>query len=212
MSDAAPQLAHASSGPRDPGAPGGSKRRPPHILTRDQVALLLRAPIGANRVRDVAILSTLYHGAMRVVELADCKVGGLSVVRARLTFYRRKVRGWHEIALPSMALQRLVAYLRSRGAYHDPLAPLVLSQMSRGISKRSLQAIFERCSLDAGIRLPHGVGVHCLRHSCAVHNLENGASVADVQRLLGHKRMETTAQYLSLCEGRRDEWARVNDL
>ena len=38
-------------------------------------------------------------------------------------------------------------------------------------------------------------GLHTLRHACATHMLEGGASLPLIQKLLGHEKMDTTAIY-----------------
>jgi site-specific recombinase XerD len=45
---------------------------------------------------------------------------------------------------------------------------------------------------DAGVP---DVSAHSLRHACATHLLQGGASVRAIPRLLGHKRITTTARY-----------------
>lgn len=38
-------------------------------------------------------------------------------------------------------------------------------------------------------------GLHALRHACATHMLQNGASLPLLQKLLGHEKLDTTAIY-----------------
>ena len=38
--------------------------------------------------------------------------------------------------------------------------------------------------------------MHTLRHTFSAHNVNNGMSIADLQKVLGHKKKETTLKYI----------------
>lgn len=61
--------------------------------------------------------------------------------------------------------------------------------LDTGIQK----AMREAC-LRAG--LPGALTPHHLRHAWATHSIDAGASIRDVQEILGHKSLETTMQYV----------------
>ncbi len=46
---------------------------------------------------------------------------------------------------------------------------------------------------------------HALRHTCATELLRSGATLADVQRLLGHASVKTTSIYLASDEERQED-------
>jgi site-specific recombinase XerD len=46
---------------------------------------------------------------------------------------------------------------------------------------------------------------HALRHTCARELLRTGATIADVQRLLGHASIKTTSIYLTSDEQRQED-------
>jgi site-specific recombinase XerC len=66
-----------------------------------------------------------------------------------------------------------------------------------------LATVMKRLGATAGtpVELRHA---HALRHTCANELLRSGATIADVQRLLGHASIKTTSIYLS-SDGQRQE-------
>lgn len=56
-----------------------------------------------------------------------------------------------------------------------------------------LQRAFKIAVQQTGISKP--VSVHTLRHSFAIHLLENGYDIRMIQELLGHQNLQTTMIY-----------------
>ncbi|MEV4899137.1 tyrosine-type recombinase/integrase, partial [Nonomuraea sp. NPDC055795] len=92
------------------------------------------------------------------------------------------------VALPPAARQALAAMLDERGTHDGPLwegqrGPLTVS----GITQVLLAV-----GADAG--LP-GLRPHRLRHTYATRLREGGADLAQIQALMGHSSLETSARY-----------------
>jgi site-specific recombinase XerD len=73
--------------------------------------------------------------------------------------------------------------------------PLVATASGRPMDRQAIWRLLRRLAADA---LPHLAGSlhpHDLRHACATLALDTGASLRDVQDLLGHRDSRTTRRY-----------------
>jgi site-specific recombinase XerD len=132
-------------------------------------------PIG---VRDRAILELLYGTGLRLGEAVRADVTVVDLARGVLIVRGGKGRVDRVVPLGGRAVAALDRYLTgSRPA---------LDTGASGMRVR-IQAAARRLALRL---TPHG-----LRHVCATHLLRGGADVRQVQALLGHRRLTTTALY-----------------
>ncbi len=77
---------------------------------------------------------------------------------------------------------------------------LLLNRHGRRLSAQSLGILVHRLARRAEVPL---VSLHQFRHTCASDLLENGATLPEVQNLLGHKCVSTTSRYLHIADPER---------
>ena len=102
--------------------------------------------------------------------------------------------------LGGYAVSAVEAYLvRGRPALAQKgpgTSALFLNLRGRALSRQSAWEIIQNSAVAAGIT--QEISPHTLRHSFATHLLEGGASVREVQELLGHASVSTTQIYTKM--------------
>ena len=175
------------------------ERKLPQILTGREIELLLAQPvcIDAKGFRDKAMLEVMYATGMRVTELLDLDVDDvnleLGIVKCA------GVKKSRAIPLYPGALKALTVYVNDirSGMLADPSEPALFVnvngvRMSRQGFWKLLKHYQETAHIDKDIT------PHTLRHSFAVHLLENGADVGSLQELMGHSDISSTQMYTHL--------------
>jgi integrase/recombinase XerC len=175
------------------------RRKLPRALGSAEIGRLLNAPVGESFValRDRAALELLYSAGLRNAELVGLSVAdvdlheGLARVLGKGRRERLAVVGSH-------AAKAIRDYLPARAAKMKPAAKdrLFLNHLGTPLTSRSLCRVLERYLVRAD--LPAGTTPHSLRHTFATHLLEGGASIREVQDLLGHKHLSSTQIYTHL--------------
>jgi integrase/recombinase XerD len=188
----------------DPTATLGSpkvQKRLPQILPPDEVDRLLAAPANHSTpkgFRDRAILELLYATGVRVTELVSLDVDMVDLA-GRMAYCRGEGAKRRAIPVSERAAAALIDYVeRGRPAFtagSDENA-LFVNPHGERLTRQGLWLIIKEYVKEAGITAP--VTPHTLRHSFAVHQLNHGADLENVQKLLGHANITTTQMYVRL--------------
>jgi integrase/recombinase XerD len=175
-------------------------RKLPEVLSRDEVAELLRQPQGTEpaALRDRALLETMYACGLRASEAIDLEVGDVDLEAGVL---RARGKGSKERLVPigSAAAKAISAYLqrgRQRLVGERWEARLFVNQRGGGLSRQGLYKIVQRHAASAGLAAK--MSPHTLRHSFATHLLAGGCDLRSLQEMLGHADIATTQLYTHL--------------
>ena len=166
------------------------EKRLPVVLSISEVKrLLTHEPNAKYRL----IFMMIYATGMRLNELLHVRQRDID--RERMLILVRYAKGGRARYVPMNAtlLIHIENYLRTQPKQRwlfpgqigdEPLADRYVQGLFRTLQKRS--------------RLSKQLNVHALRHSLATHLYENGTDLMTIQRVLGHRSINPTLQYIQL--------------
>jgi len=157
-----------------------------------------------DRAQATAILSTFLHAGLRRFELVALNVGDLQwsdeprnsrlIVRAGKGYKRR------EIPINSALANHLQIWLKLRFGEDWRMAsgalPLWLGVARRRMTNYMVGKVVEDIKTAAALGDSDTISPHAFRHYFATELDRAGVPLAEIQRLLGHERIETTLLYL----------------
>lgn len=172
------------------------EKKLPQILTGREVELLLAQPacVDAKGFRDKAMLELMYATGIRVTELIDLNIDDVSLDLA--TVKCCGIKKTRAIPLYPAALKALSQYIRDvrPGMIAEPGERALFVNISGvRMSRQGFWKILKHYQATAHI--DKDITPHTLRHSFAVHLLENGADLNSVQELMGHSDISSTQMY-----------------
>lgn len=172
------------------------EKKLPQILTGKEVECLLAQPscIDSKGFRDKAMLEVMYATGIRVTEMIDLNVDDVNLELGILKCSTAKKS--RVIPLYPAALRALSVYLRDVRALmvSDPLEKALFVNVNGSrMSRQGFWKILKYYQSKAGIEKE--ITPHTLRHSFAVHLLENGADLNSLQELMGHSDISSTQLY-----------------
>ena len=175
------------------------EKKMPQILTGREIELLLSQPVcvDAKGYRDKAMLEVMYATGIRVSELIDLDIDDVNIEQGIIKCNTAKKS--RVIPLYPAALKALSVYIRdireTMLALSDERALFVNLNGVR-MSRQGFWKILKHYQASAHINKE--ITPHTLRHSFAVHLLENGADLGSLQELMGHSDISSTQMYTQL--------------
>ena len=175
------------------------EKKLPQILTGREVELLLAQPVLSDPkgLRDKAMLEVMYATGIRVSELIDLNIDDVNLELASIKCINsKKIRA---IPLYPAALKALSLYIKEVRftMVADPSEQALFVNISgQRMSRQGFWKILKHYQAKAGIE--KDITPHTLRHSFAVHLLENGADLGSLQELMGHSDISSTQMYTQM--------------
>lgn len=172
------------------------EKKAPVILTIEEINLLLEQPNGVSpkEIRDKAMLELLYATGIRVSELINLKVKDINLSMNFLQCYDENKE--RVIPFTNETREALENYL-----YHarDAMCKkeqeyLFTNCQGSPMTRQGFWKIIKYYSAKAGIK--KDITPHTIRHSFAMHLVNNGADLKSVQEMLGHSDISTTQIYV----------------
>lgn len=179
-----------------------SEKKLPQVLTGEEIELLLSQPdvTEPKGCRDKAMLELLYATGIRVSELINLNIKDINL-RSGVLFCESS-KGIRSIPVYPSAVVAVSDYIyRMRGMIAGPSSGTALFVNLNGgrLTRQGFWKIVKGYTVQAGITKE--ITPHTLRHSFALHLLENGASVKDIQTMMGHADISSTQVYVQLLDG-----------
>jgi integrase/recombinase XerD len=170
----------------------------PQSLPWDTVRTFLDRIDRSSRagLRDYAMFLLIAEYGLRGCDIANLQLSDIDWRAGELRVRQRKTGQPLLLPLTAPAARALVAYLRNgrplcayREIFLTAVAPIV------PLKRQAVGYAFRNRVRASQLDLPFE-GVHCLRHSYAVHLLRRGISLKTIGDLLGHTSAESTCVYL----------------
>jgi integrase/recombinase XerD len=173
------------------------------VLAPDEVERIIEhAPCLKAR----AMLSIGYGCGLRGGEVTRLRVRDIDKEQHVIRIEQSKGRKDRNVMLPDDLVGLLRRWWKERDNRHDRgVAPgdrwlFPGYRKDKPISPRQFHRYVKEAAAAASIT--KRVMLHTLRHSCATHLHDNGVDIRDIQALLGHSSLATTARYTRIATGR----------
>ena len=175
------------------------EKKMPEILSVQEVDRLLKQPNinTAKGLRDRAMLELLYATGMRVSELIHLQVSDLNLQFGYVICHdtdRERI-----IPIGNVSKRALVDYMEHGRGYfvkNRTENALFTNCSGKSMSRQGFWKVLKSYAEAAGSY--RDITPHTLRHSFAVHMLQNGADIKSVQEMLGHSDISSTQIYLGM--------------
>ena len=175
-----------------------SKRLPAFLKSLEVVALLTAAQTAVAQAqtpskrfaasRDLSMIVTMLVTGLRIAEACALEIGELDLAEGMLKVSHGKGDKQRMVPIPERIMQDLRAWIGARNGFVWPTCG------RRWMNPRTFQRRLAKLAKAAG--LGSECHPHTLRHCYATSLLRAGCDIKELQVLLGHANIATTAKYL----------------
>ncbi len=173
------------------------------ILTQEEIKSLLNYPkaVDFKGYRDKAMLELLYATGIKVSELIAIRMDEVEIADSYIICgkgSRRRAVPMGEMA--QLAVSRYIEHARARQLVEKQDPELFLNLNGQALTRQGFWKILKDYKTKANIS--SDITPHTLRHTFAMHMIENGTEIRDVQTMLGNNSGSSSAMYKKMLDKR----------
>lgn len=182
------------------------------ILSVSEVEKLLEQPSlnDLKGQRDKAMLELLYATGIRVTELVSLVITDVNVNAGHIKVKKKNKE--RIIPISNTALRYLKDYIENARPLlikTEDEQSLFINTNGQKMTRQGFWKILKQYKDEA--KIEKELTPHTIRHSFAVHMLQNGAELKSVQELLGHTDVASTMMYTHVADLKlRDEYLKAH--
>lgn len=154
--------------------------------------------------RDGTIIELLFCLGLRISEISKLQLTDYNEETSSILIHAKRNQERLLYISSNDVTQKLYFWIHiQRKILHPKTSSIFVNRFGNALSVHAIEDIFQKYRLLSGIN-PDATP-HYLRHTFATHLLNNGASLRDVQEILGHKNISTTQVYTEVSIKRKQE-------
>ncbi|MGB5025459.1 MAG: tyrosine-type recombinase/integrase [Saprospiraceae bacterium] len=160
----------------------------PELLNNKELELVLNE---MHNLKHRCMILLTYSSGLRLSELINLKLSDIKFNLNRILI-RSFTKGPHYSILSPKILELLKQYIYE----YDVSDWLFEGRNGNACSGRSVESMFKKFLTK--LKIQKRITIQTLRHCFAVHLLESGLGIQELQSLMGHQSKKTTTMYLHL--------------
>jgi integrase/recombinase XerD len=166
--------------------------KPRGYLTKQEFKQLIKYLQDKNDLRGLAYVLLSYSSGCRISEIRQLNRDSLDYDKLQFQVLGKGER-YRTCVFSQEAGEAVKRYLETRT---DDNPALFLSREHNRWGKESIERFLRKAAQEAGIK--QRVFPHLLRHTRAMHLLEDGVSIYEIQKILGHSSIASTQIYAKM--------------
>lgn len=170
---------------------------PPRILSKLEYRAL--RDFAKEDKRTYAMVELLLQTGIRIGELANIKLQDITDDGLKIDD--------RMIPLNKAVRTAINDYRDVR--YETDSEALLVTKTGRPLLVRNIRSIITRCFREVGIE---NAKVQDLRNTFIAYQLQNGASISYISKIVGHKRLSSTEKYLDLVQQEAEKKEKLGEL
>ncbi len=176
---------------------------PPRIFTKLEYRAL--RDFAKEDARTYALVEILLQTGIKIGELANLRTEDVTNTGLNIRQYGKTPQ--RQIPLNNPIKKAIDEYVKTRPSSKDN--HLFITRTGHPLLIRNIRQIISRCFREIGIEK---ATVNDLRNTFIAHQLQNGASVEYIARLVGHRRLSSTERFLNLVKEEAERKEKIGEL